>query len=52
MNNVIHIKPIDWHTLLMLRKNIKYYQSNYDPKYDHVLTKTKKLYSELLKEAA
>ncbi len=49
-NNVIKVSKLDWDTLSMLKKSIKYYLDNYDTKYDSALSKTKKLYLELIED--
>ncbi len=49
-NNVIKVSKLDWDTLSMLKKSIKYYLDNYSTKYDNALSKTKKLYLELIED--
>lgn len=50
MNNIIYINQLDWNTLLMLKKSIKFYIESKDPKYNNALTKYTKMFNDSIKE--
>ena len=53
MNNVVGpIDQLDWDTLLMLKRSIRYYRDNFSPMYEEALSKTNNLYNLTLSRVA